>query len=120
MRRHPVTLTITFCQQTVKTLNQHLQAAFRAGNLPLIKRITALLMLADQQPIATITARLSVGRSTVYGWLHAFLLDRFASLQMRKPSGRPPKLTPTQKQRLCKLVAAGPEAAGYRTGCWHT
>jgi transposase len=56
----------------------------------------------------------------VYGWLHAFLLDRFASLQMRKPSGRPPKLTPTQKQRLCDLVTAGPQAAGYRTGCWHS
>jgi transposase len=114
-----VNLTITFCRETVKTLNQHFQAAFRAGNLLLIKRISALLMLAEQQPVAVITQRLSVGRSTVYGWLQAFLLDRFASLQLRKPSGRPPKLTPTQKQRLCDLVAAGPEAAGYRTGCWH-
>ena len=113
-------LTITFCRQTVKTLNQHLHAAFRAGNLPLIKRITALLMLADQQPIATIVARLHVGRSTVYAWLHAFVLDRFASLQARKPSGRPAKLTPTQKQRLVALIAAGPEAAGYTTGCWHS
>jgi transposase len=32
--------------------------------------------------------------------------------------GRPPKLTPTQKQRLRDLVTAGPEAAGYPTGCW--
>ncbi len=113
-------LTITFCRQTVKTLHQHLEAAFRAGNLPLIKRITALLMLAEQQPVAAITARLSLGRSTVYAWLNAFLRDRFASLQLRKASGRPPKLTPTQKQRLCDLIAAGPEAAGYRTGCWHS
>jgi transposase len=97
-----------------------LHAAFRSGNLPQIKRISALLMLADQQSIAVVTDRLGVGRSTVYAWLHAFVLDRFASLQVRKPAGRPAKLTPSQKQRLCDLVAAGPEAAGYRTGCWHS
>jgi transposase len=115
-----VDLTITFCRQTVKTLNQHLQAAFRAGNLPQIKRISALLMLAEQQPIAAVVERLGVGRSTVYAWLHAFVLDRYASLQVRKPSGRPAKLTPSQKQRLADLVTAGPEAAGYATGCWHS
>lgn len=113
-------LTITFCHQTVKTLNHHLHAAFRAGNLAQIKRISALLMLADQRPIASIVERLCAGRSTVYGWLHAFVLDRFASLQTRKPAGRPAKLTPTQKQRLVAVVAAGPEAAGYTTGCWHS
>lgn len=113
-------LTITFCRQTVKTLNDHLHAAFRLGNLALIKRISALLMLADQHPIATIVERLSVGRSTIYTWLHAFVLDRFASLQLRKPTGRPAKLTPSQKQRLVALIAAGPEAAGYTTGCWHS
>ncbi|MCA1598282.1 MAG: IS630 family transposase [Chloroflexi bacterium] len=114
-------MTITLSQATVKTLNQHLQAAFRAGDLPRIKRITALLLLlADQQPAPAVATRLGVARSTVYGWLHAFLVDRFASLHVRKPAGRPAKLTPTQKQRLCDLIAAGPEAAGYTTGCWHS
>ena len=32
--------------------------------------------------------------------------------------GRPSKLSPTQKARLKDLVAAGPLAAGYPTGCW--
>jgi transposase len=115
-----VTLTITFCRDTVKTLNQHLQAAFRAGNLPQIKHVSALLMLADGLPVPTITQRLSVGRSTVYAWLSDFLLDQFDSLHHRKAPGRPSKLSPCQKQRLCELVAAGPEAAGYSTGCWHS
>ena len=115
-----MTLTITFCRDTVKTLNQHLQAAFRIGNLPQIKHVSALLMLADQVPVPTISERLRVGRSTVYAWLNNFLLDRFASLHHRTSSGRPPKLSPSQKQRLCDLVAAGPEAAGYSTGCWHS
>ncbi|CAA9394176.1 MAG: hypothetical protein AVDCRST_MAG93-9881 [uncultured Chloroflexia bacterium] len=112
-------LTITFCRETVKTLNHHLQTAFRIGNLPQIKHVSALLMLADQLPIPTIAQRLGVGRSTVYTWLTAFLHHRFASLHHRKSAGRPSKLSPSQKQRLCELVAAGPEAAGYTTGCWH-
>ena len=115
-----MTLTITFCRETVKSLNLHLQAAFRAGNLPQIKHVSALLMLADQVPVPTISERLSVGRSTIYAWLNAFLLDRFASLRRRTPPGRPSKLTPSQKRRLCDLLIAGPEAAGYQTGCWHT
>ncbi len=113
-------LTTTFCRDTVKTLNLHLQAAFRIGNLPLIKHVSALLMLADQLPVSSICERLSVGRSTVYSWLNAFLVERFTSLRRRKAPGRPAKLTPAQKQRLCELVAAGPEAAGYSTGCWHS
>jgi hypothetical protein len=32
--------------------------------------------------------------------------------------GRPSKLTATQKARLKDLIAAGPLAAGYPTGCW--
>jgi transposase len=115
-----VDLTITFCRQTVKALNQHLHAAFRAGDVPRIKHLSALLMLADQRPAPAVAERLGVGRSTVYAWLNAFLVDRFASVQVRKPSGRPAKLTPTQKRRLAALVEAGPEAAGYATGCWHS
>ncbi len=115
-----MTLTITFCRETVKTLNLHLHAAFRAGNLAQIKHVSALLMLADQLPVPTVADRLKVAPSTVYTWLNAFLLDRSASLQHRTSSGRPSKLTPSQKQRLCDLVAAGPQAAGYSTGCWHS
>ena len=36
-------ITITFCRLTVKELTQRLQLAFRGGNLPLIKRLSALL-----------------------------------------------------------------------------
>ncbi len=112
-------LTITFCRQTVKTLNHHLQAAFRAGNLPQIKHISALLMLADQLPARDHrrSASASAAPPSMPGCT-PFFVDRFASLHHRKSSGRRAKLTPSQKQRLCDLVAAGPEAAGYATGCW--
>ena len=38
--------------------------------------------------------------STLYAWLNAFLIDRCSSLEQHKSPGRPPKLTPSQKQRL--------------------
>jgi len=59
-----------------------------------------------------------VAESTVYAWLQAFIERRFESLRYGRSPGRPSKLTPTQRERLKELVAAGPLAAGYPTGCW--
>jgi len=115
-----VSSTITFCRATVKELERHLHAAFRRGDARLIKRISALLLLAEQRPVPQVAARLKVARSTLYSWLHAFMVERWASLRYGKSSGRPPKLTASQKQRLCELINAGPEAAGYASGCWNT
>jgi len=96
-----------------------LQLAFRGGNLPLIKRLSALLLLADRCPVDAVAERLGMCKQTIYNWLHAFLVQRWDSLQMRHAPGRPPKLTCAQKQQLCTLLDAGPEAAGYHTGCWN-
>jgi transposase len=112
--------TITFTRPTVKQLTFQLQAAFRRGDLRLIKRISALLLLSDGHPAATVAERLGLGRSTIYSWLRAFVLERWASLRYHTSPGRPPKLSATQKQRLKTLISAGPEAAGYATGCWNT
>ncbi len=112
--------TIAFSRPTVKTLTQELQAALRLGDGRRSRHISALLMLADGHPVDTVIERLGVARSTVYAWVRAFLLDRWASLRRRSSPGRPPKLTPTHKQRLYDLVTAGPEAAGYQTGCWNS
>ena len=110
--------TITFTHATVKTLDQELQAAFRRNDLRRVKRITALLQLADGHAPPAVADRLGLARSTVYAWLRAFLVAGSASLRPHPAPGRPPKLTPTQKQLLCELVTSGPEAAGYQTGCW--
>src|SRR5215210_4257896 len=118
-RRRPVSITIHFTPSTVKTLADHFQAALRRGDPRLVKRIAGLLFLADGLPVAQAARRVGVSEATLYHWLAAFVQQRFASLHYRKPPGRPAKLTPTQKQRLCALVEAGPEAAGYRTGCWN-
>jgi transposase len=115
-----VTLTIHFTPSTVKTLTALVQSALRRGDQRLVKRSAGLLLLADGFPGAPAARRVGVSESTIYGWLHAFLHERFASLRDRTSPGRPAKLTPTQKQRLRAWIEAGPEAAGYRTGCWNS
>ncbi len=110
--------TITFSRPTVKTLDQELHAAFRRNDLRRVKRISALLQLADGHAPTRVADRLGLSRATVYAWLRAFLVEGVASLRPHASPGRPPKLTSTQKQHLRELVTAGPEAAGYQTGCW--
>jgi transposase len=95
-----------------------LEEAYRWGNARLVRRITAWLDIAQNIPVETIAQRLCISETSVSRWLSAFLLEGYASLVYRTSPGRPAKLTKTQKARLRKLVTAGPEKAGYPTGCW--
>ncbi len=111
-------IKIAFRGATVKELRMAWQQALRQGQGRLVKRISALLHLSDGMAVTEVAERVGAGESTVYAWLHAFILRRFESLRYGTSPGRPCKLTPTQRERLKGLVAAGPLAAGYPTGCW--
>jgi transposase len=109
---------ITFSNETVKRLRSELQKAYERGDRRAIRRISVLLMLGESVTLKDILATWGISRQTVYSWLKAFVTERWASLVYRQASGRPPRLTQTQKRKLYDLVVAGPEAAGYATGCW--
>jgi transposase len=111
---------ITFCRTTVKTLTYELHLAWQMSERRRIKRLTALVGVAERQPVLVVAERLGVCPQTIYHWVHAFLREQWASLRPRRSPGRPSKLTPTQRARLRELLTAGPEAAGYPTGCWNT
>jgi len=100
-------------------LEATLRRAFQVGDLPLVKRVTALLGIARGEPVEQVAAGVGVSPSTVYAWLHALLLEGVGGLRVHWRGGRPPKLTKAQRQRLAAIVEAGPEAAGFPTGCWH-
>ena len=112
-------ISIRGTTETRKPLETTLRQAFKGGDVALVKRVTALLGIARGEPVDTVAAGVGVGRSTVYAWLRTFLLEGVAGLHVPWKGGRPPKLTPTQRQRLAEIVRAGPEAAGFPTGCWH-
>jgi transposase len=113
-------MRIRFSPALVKQLLWQLRLAWRCGDKARIRRLTALVGLAEERPVAELAERLGVCEATIYAWLRAFLVDRWASLCPRRSPGRPPKLTSSQKARLKEVITAGPEAAGYPTGCWNS
>src|SRR5262245_31043142 len=63
---------------------------------------------------------LTLGQQTIRDYRNAFLLQGVSSLGYTRPPGRPSKLTPSQRRELAALIKAGPQAAGYTSGCWNT
>jgi len=111
-------MKVAFCGATVKALEQARREGLRAGDLRVLKRVSALLDLRTAG-VAGVAESLGVGVTTLYRWLAAFIMQGVASLRYRTSPGRPAKLTPTQKDRLKELLRAGPEAACYPTACWN-
>jgi transposase len=99
-------------------LVEALHHAYAVGNLRVVKRISVLLAVAEERAITTITETWNISRQTVYNWIAAFLVEGLDSLTYRKSSGRPSKLTKTQRARLQEVIKAGPQAAGFQTACW--
>jgi transposase len=99
---------------------ERLQQAYASGQVRLIRRIHAVLWRIDGKAVEEVAALLDLGGQTVRDYVHAFLCRGVASLHYRKAPGRPPKLSKTQRKELAALLKAGPEAAGYSTGCWTT
>ncbi len=112
-------VSIRIGTETSKQLTGVLARAYRTGDLPLVKRVSALLAIGRGETVETIARSLGASASAVYGWLHTFLVEGVAGLPVRWRGGRPSKLTPTQHARLKEVVTAGPQAAGFPTGCWN-
>ena len=109
---------VTFSKETVKELKGELQKAYERGDLRAVRRLSVLVMIGERINVAVIRALWDVSVQTVYNWLWSFVRERWDGIQYHKGPGRPPRLTKTQKRELYDLVKAGPEAAGYPTGCW--
>lgn len=97
-----------------------LHQAYAKGQLRLVKRIHALLEVLNGKAVEQVAKMLGLSESTVYGYIKAFILHRFDSLVYRRPSGRRPKLTQSQRKELAQWIDEGPEAMGYDCGCWNT
>lgn len=109
---------VTFSHETVKQMKGELRKAYDQGDLRAVRRLSVLIMIGERRGLAIILATWGICQQTVYNWLKAFVTDRWDGLEYGKAPGRPPRLTKTQKRQLSDLIKAGPEAAGYPTGCW--
>jgi transposase len=99
-------------------MKSELKKAYERGDVRAVRRLSVLMMIGERMTLALIVTTWNICEQTVYNWLNTFLSERWDSIEYGKPSGRPARLTKTQKRQLYKWVKAGPEKAGYSTGCW--
>jgi len=111
-------MRIALTGDTRKALIAHLQLAYTTHTTRLVRRIHALLALAEGKAVEEVARFFGLGEQTMRDWLHGFIGRGMASLVYRAREGRPPKLTAAQRADLKGLVLAGPEAAGYSSACW--
>ena len=113
-------IRISLSPEEHKKLLVCLHQAYAQGRLRLVKRIHALIYILAGRTVEQVSQILNVSESAVYVYVNTFILKRFESLVYRRPSGRPPKLTQSQRKELAEWIDAGPEAMGYDCGCWNT
>ena len=113
-------IRIRVSKATVNELVKALQKAYKSGDARMIRRIAVLLDFSRGEAVESIAARHGVSPSSIYEWIKKLLIEGVAGLKPEWKGGRPPKLTKNQKKALGEMIDAGPEAAGFRSGCWNS
>ena len=103
-----------------KAVERHLKTAQHLGHLRQVKYFLAILAVMDGQSFAQVALILRVHEKTIAAWVCVFCCDGLQGVPHKKPTGRPPKLTPTQKEALATLMEEGPVKAGFRGACWRS
>jgi hypothetical protein len=101
-------------------LDVELVKAKQAGDLPRVNRVLSILALADGMAVSAIAHVLRVSREAVRGWVNRYLLRGVRGLRAKKSPGRRPKLTKSQRRKLCRLLDEGPAKAGLPGNCWRS
>ena len=76
------------------------------------------LLQAGEMSQAQIARHLGVSETTISKWKKVLEQKGPAGLQARKASGRPPKLSATDKRQLVEKLEQGALAAGFATEQW--
>jgi transposase len=97
-----------------------LKTAQRLGHVRQVKYLLAILAVVEGQSFAQVAVVLHVHEKTVATWVRLFCCYGLQGAPRQKPTGRPPKLTPTQKAALATLIDEGPSKAGFSGACWRS
>lgn len=104
-----------------KALYRRLGRARQRGDHRLVARVLAMLALGEGHTIEETANLFQVSSQSIRNWLKRLLHQGVAGLvQMKKPPGRPAKLSKTQRRELGAILDAGPAAAGFTGNCWRS
>lgn len=84
------------------------------------RRLRAMDLLAEGHSQAEVARMVGCDPSSVSHWRAALKRGGEAALKARPACGRPPKLSPEQKEELVQCLLDGPLAHGYKTDLWTT
>jgi transposase len=103
-----------------RQLENKLRLVQQLGKIQQVKRLLAILSLANGARVDQVALTLKVSSESVRVWLKEFLLKGSRSLVAKKSPGRPPKLTRQQKTELAAIIEKGPMEAGFAGACWRS
>jgi len=115
-------ITVSFSNSTQQALERHLAAAIQLNNVPLYRKVHALLLMGEGEAFCRIAESLRLSVESVYQWFRKLSAQGLAWLQRYHypDRGRKPKLTQAQKDDLYDRIVAGPQANGFAGGLWNT
>lgn len=92
--------------------------AEREGAYRVAKRLEAVVLNSEGRTSGDLAGILKAPRSKVSEWLARYEAHGVAGLLEGCRSGRPPRLTEAQRQRLGDILDSGPVAYGLDSGVW--
>ena len=84
------------------------------------RRRNVINFLRQKLSLHEIARRVGCNASSVLRWREAWRAKGADGLKAKPASGRPPRLTESQRSRLVRLLTQGAMAHGYRTELWTT
>jgi transposase len=82
------------------------------------RRRKAIALLKSGQTFQEVAAIVGASISSLVRWQQAYRRDGPAGLRSKPNHGRPPFLSPREKQQLEEVLLRGPLGLGYRTDLW--
>jgi len=82
------------------------------------RRRRAIQLLKAGKSLSATARAVSASVSSVHRWYQTYQQKGLRGLRPRPTPGRPPKLSPSQRRRLLRLLRRGPPPFGYTTDLW--